>query len=965
MGPTGLDGVPMQVKKSESELKTDPAPKAEVQRPGEKGGAPGKRGYRNQKTLRAHLATLSEQELLRLSCASLKEFQSFEKKFYDERDPELPRKRKAADMLLPTQTAQVHSQLHQRIALGRAFQQWMETPEGQAAVSEKRQRRAFLVAGTERKERDVTKAETERLARAWQMVLMQDLKEGSLDEKKESKKFELAKKFEERAVKKRQARGEDTEKAAVPAEFPHGRGGERRGALPAGVGLAARHRKRLLRFQGRKRKCPALRERLYDWFVDMRSVFSKLSPGTVQRQALLLANKVWVEERQRGNWPDLPNITYAWVRGWRHEYRLSLRMPNRKFKLNKAQMQTRAKHVWRANLRVRWLAWFCLGRSLIIWGMDQKPIYMNEGGHKNQKTIQFVGAELAVAKDNIAQSRERVSAMTTATSDETDATASLPVGLCFKGKTNRVLKKLPKNFGKHVVFQFAPKGSYRVEQVVEFLNRALPVWTEERAAARDWRILYLDAYAAHFADAVVETAWRHGFVVLWHGAGLTGLMQVNDTHLHASVERIYLEMEGQSFAYQQYWDPSDISRHREDVAGDVFATWNALDHRAASKGHKSNGLNNALDGREDPLMSRDVLETWVDVGGHEMRASIKEEIREKVQSGEYRWCWETIQELVGRDAGERHLGAFAQEGRELEAAQQEGEGVYEDEPDHETEDEKEDLRQARAARKSDEACAATGVPPHNIGGVMVPALESDSEAAKRVAEAFAEKMGLLKELREKATDADMAPFRWILDRKIRFLTKSYSPAGCESRQEADLARRFLTADAAQEAEKRDKAREKARKRKQKLNKAKLEAQRLKNAAENMKLAKAEEKAVRLAAELKEAKEKALLEREITVAEMNPQGPKGKKAASRAARRDFLEQLRLIHGVSNEVQVYWEDFCTWYVDYCVDGKPGGASALRDKRTDFRHSADKAKAAGKHSTAFSRWVADQWKDHKKVK
>ena len=92
----------------------------------------------------------------------------------------------------------------------------------------------------------------------------------------------------------------------------------------------------------------------------------------------------------------------------------------------------------------------------------------------------------------------------------------------------------------------------------------------------------------------------------------------------------------------------------------------------ASKGRKSNGLNNALDGREDPLMSRDVLETWVDVGGHEMRASIKEEIREKVQSGEYRWCWETIQELVGRDVAERHLGAFSQEGRELEAAQQEG-----------------------------------------------------------------------------------------------------------------------------------------------------------------------------------------------------------------------------------------------------------------------------------------------------
>ena len=101
-----------------------------------------------------------------------------------------------------------------------------------------------------------------------------------------------------------------------------------------------------------------------------------------------------------------------------------------------------------------------------------------------------------------------------------------------------------------------------------------------------------------------------------------------------------------------------------------------------------------------------------------------------------RWDYESVQKLIGREVAERALGAYAQEGRELEAAQRPDEGVYNDEPANETEEEREETRQERSKRKSEAASVATGQPAHEIGGVVVPAQASGSDAAKKIAEAF-------------------------------------------------------------------------------------------------------------------------------------------------------------------------------------------------------------------------------------
>ena len=450
--------------------------------------------------------------------------------------------------------------------------------------------------------------------------------------------------------------------------------------------------------------------------------------------------------------------------------------------------------------------------------------------------------------------------------------------------------------------------------------------------------------------------------MLWHGAGATGLLQVNDAHLHAGLERIYLEMESESFAHQQYYDPTDISRTRLDVAVDVASTWAALDHRGASQGHLSNGLCNRLGGEDDPAMSRDVEEAWVAVGGPQMRLDIGEEIREKVASGEYAWDWATIQKLSGRTTAERHLGAYRQEGRELEAAQEEVEHAWQDEPDDETECEKEDRRQARVAQRRAQALVSTGIPAHDLGGVVVPALEADTEAAKQVAQAFADKRKAMLELKEKAKGLDLAPLRWSIDRKLRAMTKSACPNARARPEGEDLVRRYLAAEAAVQSEARARAMESAKKRKKKLAKLKVKAKKQKLEAAAQKALKDKEKAERKAAE--EAAQAAALAarhsptRKFAVNEFQPIGKKGQAKASKLARRDFLEVLRNRHGVSGEVQAYWGEFVEWYADWVVAGKPKGASELKDVETKMRNAADRAKEVGKASQAFSKWVERQW-------
>ncbi len=64
---------------------------------------------------------------------------------------------------------------------------------------------------------------------------------------------------------------------------------------------------------------------------------------------------------------------------------------------------------------------------------------------------------------------------------------------------------------------------------MKFLETWLDPWTEERAAANDYRILYCDVAKSHVGDAPLEFAWSRGYMMLYHYGNTTGVAQVNDT----------------------------------------------------------------------------------------------------------------------------------------------------------------------------------------------------------------------------------------------------------------------------------------------------------------------------------------------------------------------------------------------------------------------------------------------------
>ena len=76
--------------------------------------------------------------------------------------------------------------------------------------------------------------------------------------------------------------------------------------------------------------------------------------------------------------------------------------------------------------------------------------------------------------------------------------------------------------------QFQERGSYRTEDVVEFLEWALPDATTPQEAM----IVLLDWFAPHISEEVAGLIRRKGHVLLLHGGGVTGFEQVNASPLH-------------------------------------------------------------------------------------------------------------------------------------------------------------------------------------------------------------------------------------------------------------------------------------------------------------------------------------------------------------------------------------------------------------------------------------------------
>ncbi len=420
------------------------------------------------------------------------------------------------------------------------------------------------------------------------------------------------------------------------------------GRVPAGSRTVPYHRRRRRPGAGRPPSFPVLREMLFDWFCSIRrSVLSRV-PLMVLR---LKARELWQEHivacLREGVPCPTPQLTDNWFRRWRLEYGVSLRKPNRKYKVSRWVLHERLRIGWCNIFAVRALCLKANGYDMEMENFDQAPFHMNEAGSRGDGTLALRGASRLILKECHAATRSRWSVNTMTTSCPERAKSGPPVEVMFKADGERLARALSLEvplWAPWLTVVTSPKASYREEHVLAFLEEHLPPLTE----GRPWRILLCDAFAPQMSEAVRHLAWQRGYVLLVHGGGCTGVAQPNDTDLHLFLRRGYLTLEEADMLTQQRLNPSRCPYVRPKDALLWMATvWsNKHLHTHASKGFWRCGLRNCLDGTEDNFICREARDAWDELGMSELRERTVHDVDVEYTNGRLRWTYDDVQKLI-------------------------------------------------------------------------------------------------------------------------------------------------------------------------------------------------------------------------------------------------------------------------------------------------------------------------------
>ena len=646
---------------------------------------------------------------------------------------------------------------------------------------------------------------------------------------------------------------------------------------------------------GRPMKAPMLREALWEWFVSVRGVVAARIPAKV---VLLKAKQIGTElvkhMQKSGVFIDLPVLDKHWLYRWKRDFRVSLRKPNTKYKCSRSVLRGRLRAMWLTNVRIRALAWFALGIQMTIYGWDQKGIFMNEAGSKNMPVLAFEGCPDVPLKENHSSTRQRVSLMTSVVSTKLRLESHcLPLEIMFRG-TEKVLRGIEIPAGAPVSLQASPKGSYREEHVLAFLSRWLPLWTVERAEAKDYLFVYLDAYSAHLTPVVRELCWERGCAVGYHGGCTTGIAQVNDTDLHAAFEREYLALEQVQFFEQNLHDPGNISRTRQQVVDDAVATWLALDHEQGVDGHKRVGLSVDLFGDEDHLVARDAKIFWDEIGFGQVRDVEVAKIREAVERGDLTWCFGDIESL--REAWPQDDVGSTEEGQEVFCEAD----LYEQEWHS---DDEESQRSDLSSEDGDATQAGALVPVVSVDAVALP---SDAPEDIDDAREYERRIGVLEKMNASALSSKMPAVHFHVQREMARLRKQ-KVVGDRNAQSNKVLRRFVRRRREEEEEEMSKIRA-ANREKARLRQAEKQA---------LRTARRKNEERRLA-EAASREELAKLPREFSTEGLGQGHAAGGTRAHRELREVMLERLRLRSPpLKLELRARWDDFKKKYAKWMGD------------------------------------------------
>ena len=435
---------------------------------------------------------------------------------------------------------------------------------------------------------------------------------------------------------------------------------------------------------GRQFQAPLVRKALYEWWsglrhaIDWKALISerrsrgKKHLARFPRSAIILKVQQLLEDHAYATLINgkrvetfIPN--FWWCKRWEEEYGLSFRRANRKFSVPRKVQKERLEILWVILFTIRFFIFRVFGYDPILVNFDQSPFHNNETGSQDKPTLNFRCAKVPIVEGN-SDVKARWTANLTTVSKSKPEQASDPQSrlsqdneqkpfheIMFKAADDGdVYERLQRfirsrGFPSWISVTVAPKGSYRSQDVIQFLSKHLDEWRE----GRDWRILLADDFAPHKMENARQLAWSRGYILIIHGGGTTPVAQTCDTDLNQYVRKAYGILETQLLLEKmRCGEAVPKLSHEESLLLMLEVLSNPQLHHHASEGYKKTGQSIDLFGKEDALVCREAGEFWNEEttdGYPNMRARIDAElaaVADEIGTGGITWSLKDVKRLI-------------------------------------------------------------------------------------------------------------------------------------------------------------------------------------------------------------------------------------------------------------------------------------------------------------------------------
>ena len=425
---------------------------------------------------------------------------------------------------------------------------------------------------------------------------------------------------------------------------------------------------------GRPRLCPWLDQALYEWWSSIRhsvdwtairkscpavawlpKKIARFSQAMLTMKAKELISEYCSASLKQGAVARPPVLCTRWWGRWRRQFGLSMRHPNRKYKVPLAVLEERLCRGWLNVFRVRAAAHFLLGQDLEMENFDQSPFHHNETGSASSKTLAVAGVTVPLVEGHC-DTRKRWTANFTTFSDKDrlrrDGPPYMECMFRAEGGGEKMLPKLEahlreRGYGAWVSVATSQKGSYKTNDVLAFLTRHLPKMPAP-PQSRPWRIMMADDHAPHLSPLVSKLCWSLGYVFIPHGGGVTSVVQTVDTDLNQHAKRKYMGVEGAALLRKMQLGqivPQLRAEECVDIMVEVMSDMSL--HLAAADGYLRTGFKaNLFDAHLDQEICKEAGHFWRKLNMRDKVASAVAEVEEEWREGRLRWCYQDIMRLI-------------------------------------------------------------------------------------------------------------------------------------------------------------------------------------------------------------------------------------------------------------------------------------------------------------------------------